>query len=65
MRKQIYIDSTNTIKVYNLEEKRFFEEKGYKFRVDFEEVKDEKAEERFKKMREKRAEALARKNGKG
>lgn len=65
MRKQIYIDSTNTIKAYNLEEKKFFEEKGYKFRVEFEEVKDEKAEERFRKMREKRAEALTKKKGKG
>lgn len=61
MRKQIYVDSTNTIKAYNLEEKKFFEEKGYTFRVDFEEVKDEKAEERFKKMREKRATALTKK----
>lgn len=65
MRKQIYVDSTNTVKAYNLEEKKFFEEKGYKFKVEFEEVKDEKAEERFKKMREKRAEALARKREKG
>ena len=63
MRKQFYIDTTGTIKVTSLDEKRFFESKGYIFKVDFEEVKDEKEEERLRKMREKRAAALARKKG--
>lgn len=63
MRKQFYIDTTGTIKVTSLDEKRFFESKGYTFKVDFEEVKDEKEEERLRKMREKRAAALARKKG--
>lgn len=63
MRKQFYIDTTGTIKVTSLDEKRFFEKKGYTFKVDFEEVKDEKEEERLRKMREKRAAALARKRG--
>lgn len=63
MRKQFYIDTTGTIKVTSLDEKRFFENKGYTFKVDFEEVKDEKEEERLRKMREKRAAALAKKKG--
>jgi len=63
MRKLIYrANEDKNIVARTIEEKKFFQNKGYTFSDDFEEVKDEK-EEYFRKIREKREKALKEKRG--